>query len=431
MSVLLLVLIASSLLGCQPQQQAIVPVSLEVWDGPRPDDSPNKFAWIEAQIAEFQRQNPHITITLKKMPWQEIVTNLDQQMLAGKWPDVVPLHIGSGGIGMSHLANGLVEAIDPFVDQSYFDDLFPAARQAFSHDGKMYGFPNRMSIHVLLLNLDIFAERGVTPPLGGNWTFAEFSETAQKLTFLRGKDKKPVYGFSTYVQKGYYEVWPFLYMNGARPLSADQSIFTFDTPEAVQALQSLVDLKYKAKAAAPEMGSSDHGGIWYAFASRHERRVAIEAWPDWAIMAATTDPRFKTNIMVARYPTGSSGKPVTIGAAYGFSVLRQPDEHRRKAAMQFAAWLASVPQQQHFASKFGHLPARRSVVTSANFPHTEVWRAASFLDDVELPPRHPRWVQIENSINAQVQAALIGEKTPAQALRDARREVEALLAPPR
>jgi len=240
-----------------------------------------------------------------------------------------------------------------------------------------------------------------------------------------------VYGFAAYVNKGYYELWPFLYMDGARPLSRDMAVFTLDSPQGLSALKRLVDLKYKDKVAMPETGSSDHSLIWRAFASPHERRVAIEPWPDWAIMMATEDPRFKTEIMVARYPTVGQNKPVTIGAVYGYSVLAQKDKQKRKVTLELARALTDASQQVYFAEKFGLLPARKSAVARAQFPHPELRRAAGFIEDVELLPVHAKWVQIENSINAEVQTALIGEKSPEQALQDARREVEALISLPR
>jgi len=424
----LAVVLSVATAGCRAQK--IEPITIEVWDGPRPDPSGDKFAWVESRIAEFRRKYPDVTVNLTKVSWQEMVSRLDQQLVAGRWPDIVPLFVGAGGIKYERVNEGLVEPTDGVLSQADLSDIYPAAKEAFSAGGRLYGFPMGMRMHVMLLNLEIFRERGVEPPQGGRWTFDEFVDKAKKLTFLRGKQKTPVYGFATYVQKGYYEVWPFLYMDGARPLSPDLATFTFDSREAISALQRIVDLKYKAKVTAPETGSSDHGGVWHAFASPLERRVAVEPWADWAILLAATDPRFKTDIMVAEYPVGASKKPVTIGSVSGFSVLKQSSPAKRKLTMQLAAALSGPDQQEYFASRYGLLPARRSVARDAGFPHPEIKRAAAFLDEVEILPQHPQWVQIENSINAQIQAALLGEKTPEQALKDARREVEALISLP-
>ncbi|MDP2857957.1 MAG: extracellular solute-binding protein [Bacillota bacterium] len=408
-------------------QRELVPVAIEIWDGPRPDASDNKFGWMEARIAEFSAKHPNVTVSLVKVPWQEMITGVDRALVSKDFPDIVPLHIGTGGIRFEHLADGLLEPVDGYLDEDDTKDLYPAAIDAFKSQGKTYGFALGMNLHLMLLNLDIFQERGVAPPKDGTWTFDEFRETARKLTFARGKQKTPVYGFAAYIQKGYYEMWPFLYMDGARPLSPDMAKFTFDSPQAVSALQKMVDLKTKSKAASPDTGSSDHALIWYAFASLHERRVAMEPWADWAVQLAVS-PEYKMNIMVARYPTGASGKPVTIGRASGFTVLRQTDKTKRALVMELCSMLTSSAQQEYFASKFGLLPARRSAASSARFPHPELKRAAGFLEEVELPPNHPKWVQIENSINAEIQAAVLGEKTVEQALKDARREVEALIS---
>ncbi len=410
-------------------EETLQPVVLEVWDAPRPDASGDGFAWIRSRIEEFTEKNPHVTINLVEMSWHEMVTLLDQRLMHGGWPDVVPLHASGGGIRFEHMFSGLIEPLDDFLAPGYADELFPAARHAFTHEGRLYGLPSSMSLVLLLLNLDIFRERGVEPPVDGRWTFEQFSEACRRLTFSRSTDGAKVYGFSAYIQKGYYELWPFLYMHGARPLSRDLSVYTFDSAEAVAALQSLVDLKHTLRVTSPEMGTSDHGGIWHAFASPQERTIAITAWPDWAIRLATEDPRYAMqNIQVAAYPTGKASEPVTIGSVHGWSLLKQTDAAKRKAAVEFMMALSSSSEQEHFATVHGVLPASRLVARTAQFRHPELGRAAELLEYVELLPVHREWASIESSINMHVQMALLGEKSAHDALRDARREVEESLS---
>ena len=78
--------------------------------------------------------------------------------------------------------------------------------------GHIYGVPTSISVQTLLLNLDIFEEKGVEPPVDGRWTYDEFVEKMEALT------GDGVYGFSTYIMPGYYEAWPFLFMDGGYPL---------------------------------------------------------------------------------------------------------------------------------------------------------------------------------------------------------------------
>ncbi|MFW5992275.1 MAG: hypothetical protein ACOCQN_03705 [Halanaerobiaceae bacterium] len=57
-----------------------------------------------------------------------------------------------------------------------------------------------MTVHFLLLNLEIFEEREVEPPEDGKWTWDEFIDKMKKLTFDRDSDGEiDVYGFSTYI----------------------------------------------------------------------------------------------------------------------------------------------------------------------------------------------------------------------------------------
>lgn len=138
-----------------------------------------------------------------------------------------------------------------------------------------------------------------------------------------------VSGFSTYILQGYYESWPFILMDGAYPLNNDYTEYTFDSEQAISGFQKLLDLKFKHKVTPQEMGSGDVGGTWKAWASAEQRTVAVEPWSTWAIAAAQGE-KWKTNLMVAEYPTGDMGKPVTISGVGGWVMFKQKKDDDKK-----------------------------------------------------------------------------------------------------
>ncbi len=285
-----------------------------------------------------------------------------------------------------------------------------------------------MTVHSLLLNLDIFQERGVEPPKDGVWTYDEFADKMKQLTFDRDGDGKiDVYGFSTYVLPGYYEAWPFLYMDGGQPLSEDMTEYTFDDAKGISGLQKLADLEFVHKAAPQEMGGTDIGGVWKSWAASDQRTVAVEPWATWAISTARGD-KYKTNFMVAAYPTGDLGHPVTIGGVGGWVMYHQEDTAKKKAVAEFIKLLASTNEQYEMAKNYGVFPALKSASEKNPFEGNEqMIQAMKLTENAIMLPRHKEWKKVDEVIQRQLQLVLNGEQSPEDGLKAARSGVEEII----
>lgn len=412
----------------EPKEEKQWTGKITLWDGPRwSDENENKYHWVEAKIAEFKETYPGVEIDLVQVPWAELSDKLNIAILGRNWPDVAPIDI-SGSININQIKQGVIEPIDEFFTSEELADFYPNALEAYNFEGKTYGVPNSITVHSLLLNLDIFEERGVEPPKDGMWTYEEFVEKMKQLTFDRdGDGTTDVYGFSTYVLPGYYEAWPFLYMDGGQPLSEDMSEFTFDSPEVVSALQKFADLKFVHNVSPIEMGGADVGGTWKAWASSDQRTVAVEPWATWAISAAQGE-KFKTNFMVASYPTGDSGKPVTIGGVGGWVMYHQEDAAKKKVVAELVKYISSTDEQYTMAKNYGIFPALKSASDMNPFEGNEQMTQAMKLSEYTVMlPRHEQWKKIDEAIQSQLQLVLNGEKQPEEGLKAARKPVEEII----
>lgn len=402
--------------------------TITLWDAPRwGDEDDDKFHWIKAKIAEFEASHPGVNIELVETPWAELGEKLSVAIAGRAWPDIIPVDI-SGAINRNHLEQGVVEALDDYMTPEELDDFFPGALQAYTYKGKLYGIPMSMTVHVMLLNLDHFEEAGVEPPVDGRWTWDEFVEKAKALTFdSDGDGVIDKYGFSTYILQGYYEAWPFFYMDGGEPVVDNK--FAFNSPEAISAIQKLVDLKFVHGAAPIEMGSSDVGGTFAALAREGERFVAIQPWNTWAIATVTGEGvNHLPNVMVAEYPSGDLGHPVSIGGAGGWVIMHQTDRSKLDVLVEFAKFISTTEEQYTFATNYGTFPARKSTEALNPFadqPHMA--RAAAMVEYAIPLPEHPNWAQIDDRIQAELQLIFAGEKTVEQGMQDAAAHVERLL----
>jgi len=402
---------------------------ITIWDGPRwPDADENKYHWLESKIQEYQDEHPDIEIDLVQVPWAEMGDKLGVSIMGKSWPDIAPVDISGSSVSIDHIEQGVLESLDPFFSKEEKEDFYENALDAYTYDEKLYGIPNSITLHSMLLNLDLFEEAGVTPPENGEWTYEEFLDAAKKLTFDRDGDGKiDVYGFSTYIMPGYYEAWPFFYKNGGSPLNEDLTEFTFDSPEVISAIQDLADLKLKENAAPETLGGNDVGGTFQAWANEEQRTVAMEPWATWAITSAQT--AYPTNFMVANYPTGEKEEPVTIGGVGGWVMFHQGDDANKKAAVaDFMKFISTTDEQYTMAQNYGIFPARISASEKDPFKdNPEMARAMEMSDQVIMLPRHPEWRKIDEAIQSQLQLVFNGEKTAEQAMADAKKAVDELL----
>ncbi|GAF15858.1 extracellular solute-binding protein, family 1 [Bacillus sp. JCM 19046] len=396
--------------------------TITLWDGPRwRDENENQYHWIEEKVAEFEDKYPGVEIDIVQQPWAELGDSLTVAIAGRTWPDIAPIDISGGTISLNHIEDGVIEQTDDVFTDEEWDDFYPNTLEAYEHDGNLYGIPTSISVQAMLLNLDHFEEKGVEPPVDGKWTYEEFVEKMEALT------DGDVYGFSTYIMPEYYEAWPFLYMDGGLPLNEELTEYTFDSPEAISGLEKLIDLKFEHNVAPVEMGGADVGGTFQAFAALDQRTVAVQPWATWAINSLQTD-EYDMNFMVAEYPTGDLGEPVTSGGVGGFVMFMQEDEAKKEMVSELMRHITSTEEQFVTAQNYGTFPARISTADMDPFADNPQMAAAQELSEQVIPvPRHPEWARIDEIIQGQLQLAANGEKTPQQALEDARPEVERIM----
>ena len=401
--------------------------TITIWDGPRwPDADDNKYHWLEEKKAEFEDMHEGVTIEIVQVPWAELPDKLGVNIAGESWPDIAPVDISGSAVSSEHIEQGVIEEVD-FMSDDDLSDFYENSLEAYTFEDKLYGIPNSITVHSMLLNLDLFEERGVEPPADGKWTWDEFLETAEALTFDRDGDGEiDVYGFSTYILEGYYEAWPFFYKDGGQPMNDDATEFTFNSPEAVKAIQDLADLKLVHDVAPMAHGGADVGETFQAWANEEQRTVAMQPWATWAIQSA--QDAYPTNFMVAEYPVGDLGEPLTIGGVGGWLMFKQESEAKKKVVAEFMQFISDTDEQYRMAVEYGVFPARISAADMDPYAdNPQMARAQEMSEQVVMVPSHPQWKQIDEIIQGKLQVVFNGEKTAQEAMDEAAEEIERIL----
>lgn len=376
----------------------------------------------------YERNHPGVRVSLQPMSWPELNAQLEQALSGSDWADQVPdvaMISAQSRPNPAWLAKGALEDVSSVLSQETTQDTWPFALDAFRDGTGLYGVPAWTTVQALYLNLSLFAERGVQPPASGRWTYDEFTRDVQRLTYSRG-DGTQVAGLGVPLKAGSYELWPFLFGDGVRPLSPDGRAYTLDQGAGPTAVQRVLNWR---QAGSPWVGTDQVPELFRSFATPGRQNVAITAWDSWALDELERSPALKDSPLklgLAAYPAGPAGE-ATIGRAGGLVVFKESSQGRRAAALDLAAQLADASTQTALA-RLGTLPARVSVAKGNPFTDPLRTRLAGLLPEAELPPGGPAWTRAEPALVGELAAALEGRKPLAQALTDARKQLDPIFA---
>ncbi|MFI9244783.1 ABC transporter substrate-binding protein [Streptomyces sp. NPDC053086] len=275
---------------------------------------------------------------------------------------------------------------------------------AGSYQGKLYGLAPTVSTVALFYNKDMLSEAGVAVPR----TWDELRTAAAELT-RPGRYGMAVDANATF--EGTWQFLPFLWSNGG-----DER--RLDTPQAAQALQLWVDLV--------KSGSMSKSVLTWTQADVHDQFVAGRA----AMMVngpwRTAEMNKARNLHwgVAPLPVRRPGQSlVTPLGGEVWTVPRTSSEDRQAKAARVLACLNDSSTMLTTARQYFTVPSRSAV---ASRYARQVPSMAAFVRSVgRSRPRTgrlgARWPQAATGIYTAVQAALTGERTPEEALRDAQR----------
>jgi ABC-type glycerol-3-phosphate transport system substrate-binding protein len=335
-------------------------------------------------------------------------TGTEPNLLLGEDPEQLPFLAESGKV------IDLSSALKAETSQ-----LYPGIRSALSYQGKQLGMAlGGVGNYVLFYNKTDFAKAGISSP-PATWT--QLTADAIKLS-NPAKHRYGIYipwGTDEWIS---YDFEGLLWADGGQFTNAGNTKVAFDSPAGVQALTTWVNLVRKDHAAPTtsyaQAGSFDGAP---AFASN---AVAMIVEGQWAVSEFDTA---KVKYGVAQIPAGTSGHSganIGIGVA---TVFKQGSSAAQNAAVTFVKWLGAPAQGAYLTATSGGLPSSPAQLTQAavkkeiaSEPTYQTF--ATQLQTGHTRPSMPAYAQISLDLATEIQAALNGTVTPAQALAKAAAE---------
>ena len=396
------------------------------------------FQNLEALLPQF-RELSGVDVRLESTPPGQIRQKaiLDLSSKTGTWatsatdPMYYPLYVSNGWI------DPLTDFLDnpELTDKAWFDyeDILESWRNAAAIDGVPYGIPYEGEATIQIYRSDVYEKLGLQPAE----TLEDYAANAAKVNDpgnrLWGAALR---GFKGAGQNMY--IYPsILLAYGGTWFDGDKVVV--NGPEAGAALEWYVSL---LKASAPE---GVENWNWPDIADAFGQGTVgsyIDTHNSAAVIADPTKSLVVGKIGFARWPKGPSGRRVTSIWNWSFPINASISDKEKAAAWLFIQWAGSKELQAAtsygFDGAYKRLGVNRSSLWSSE-PYTQLLDGIgagltqTTMDsinedtDVDWRPRVPQWAAIGEIVATAVQAALVGQATPAGALDAAQTQVDGVM----
>lgn len=447
--VTILLLLSFALGACGPaetptepaQEEAVVEPTEEVAVEPaEPEDVTIQFwhVWggarlemIESMIADFQAENPHITVEHTLLDQADMVQKYLTAIASGDPPDVIMVH--GANFFQSFADQDALMALDEYItaDGMDLEDIFyQADMETYIYNGKVYGLPlaTGAGMYIFHIDTDAFEAAGLEPTIPETWD--ELKEMAEKLTIKDG-DTLTQIGFSPYGFTNFpFKEW--LFLNNGKLVSDDGKTVMFDSPEGLEVLTWMVDFYnelYGGFDNVVELGSSTSSGYnerdsWYnGVIAMHVDGV----WHNAQLQASAPEKNVMSGLMPYNGANSDATHRNIVEGGWAYCIPNgAPNADAAWTFLKYAT--AGEGNHSFFMAQGRPTPVREYNNDPAMAEGNVHWDAyIANIEASEKSPVTPVQAQINEVITQMTEEALFGTKTPEQALSDAAAAVQEIL----
>ncbi|MEM7772243.1 MAG: sugar ABC transporter substrate-binding protein, partial [Cyanobacteria bacterium P01_A01_bin.37] len=305
--------------------------------------------YFDQLIADFEAENPEITIRWVDVPWGDMQSKILTAVSAGTAPDIVNLNPDFA----SQLAsrNAWLE-LDDSVPLENQQQYLPGVWRANALDGKTFGLPWYLTTNVTIYNTDLLEQAGIGEP---PTTFDELATVAKQVKDTTGK-----YAFFiTFVPEDSADALQSFVKMGVPLVNTDGSA-AFNTPEGKAVFQYWTDLFID--------------GLLPREVLTQGHRRAIELYQAGETALLATSPQFLDTVSknaptisavseTAPQITGDTGAKNV--AAMNLVIPQSTDQP--EAALQFALYVTNSENQLAFSKAANVLPSTVDSLTDSYF----------------------------------------------------------------
>ena len=324
------------------------------------------------------------------------------------------------------IEQGAIVAFDDIVEtaeeKAWLKKFYPALMENGMTQGKVWGIPFQRSTIVMYYNKDAFRDAGLDPGKAPA-TWGELVSMGKKLVKKSGGQ---TVRWGAMIPSTGYPYWMFgalTKQNGQVLMNADGNKTYFDAPATVEALQYWYDLGNKH-------GVMPSGTIeWGTLRKNFLEGTTAIMWHSTGNLTVVKK-RAKFDFGVAMLPA-SKGRGTPTGGG-NFYIFKKSSPAERKAAMKLIRFLTQPQRTAEWSMKTGYIGTRPDAYETdalkkyvASFPPAAVARDQLKFATAELSTYQTG--RVRKLLDDAIQAALVGTKSPQNALGSAQKQADRLL----
>jgi multiple sugar transport system substrate-binding protein len=419
--VIILLVAGAAFVTATPQQEAAGPVELIYWT----HEDPNRTLLEEKLIAEFQGQNPNVTVVRETSPSGKIIEKILTAFAAQKAPDIFNLESDQEWqyIEGERVAPVDLEAVGYSSYKALQNDYLPVTFNGALYEGKIYGLPLEITNWCIYLNNKYYKEVGLDPAKDYPTTWEQMVDVAEKLTIREGEVIKRR-GFD--FRYPYYLQFfvPMANQLGGTVLSADGKSAAVDSAAWTKLLQYMADWGPNRR----NLGASTYTNARKTF-NKDDNSVAmcISGLYQYDRIKAQ-NPAFLPDVSVVPFPRFKDAVNDNGAAVYGHYYMVNASS---SPAVQKAAWKLNMYISSHveeFLDQVGLTIPSKKLLDTAVYKNKRF--SDIFIDDMATSNFvfiHAKGPRIQEVIKEMVEGVMLTKVPPAEATRRGKEKIDDIL----
>ncbi|MGR6319863.1 extracellular solute-binding protein [Micromonospora soli] len=372
---------------------------------------------IRAMTAEFQQKYPKITVEPSFVAYEALHDKIVAAAPASTFDVVLIDVIWPAEFGSKRI---VTDVTDQFP-ANWKNDMLGGALATAAYRDRYYGVPWILDTKYLFYNTDMLTRAGVDPASLSTW---DGVLTAAETLRARKVAEHPLIWSWKQAEALVCDYTQLVGAFGGKFLSDDGKSIAFNTGGGLQALE-FMKRTLDSKLTNPNSVESLEEDVRKIF-SDGQAAMAL----NWTYMFnAANDPgqsKIAGKVGVAPTPSGSASAPGVNGS---MALSVSAGSKNRKAAWTYISYITSAEVQNKYAksslpcwTKSYDDPAVASALPKV------VPVAKKQLADLIARPQVPRYNEISQILQAELQNALLNRKPPKKALDDAAEQARTLLS---
>jgi multiple sugar transport system substrate-binding protein len=399
------------------------PVKLTVWARNYTLDQPEPW---QAPKQAFEAKHPGVTIELSGAPYdpQYQRITLAQAGQISDRPDIFQMdNIWLGQFTEDNIAANLDSYYANWKDVG---DVIPAYLESTKWNGSQHGVWFYSDIRLLIWNKDVFRKAGLDPEKGpATWddVFADAAAIKAKVPGV-----VPV-GFPAASQEGTVDrFYSYLYMTGSNVLSPDNKTAVFNDAGGVKALQFYVDLVNKGYTSKDVLTQDADAISNGTFAGKYGMMLATVGDGLSDRPEGMTVEQYKNTIGAVLPPLCDGCQKATTAGGWMLGIGEWSPN--KDLAWEFITDVTDGKQMVPFEVIQTRVPVRKSGLENPDAFKDDPYFAAEAeaASVAHFPPFIAKYTDMIEILWTGIQKAVNGDASPKDALDEAAKDVDDLLA---